>query len=355
MHRKPLLLLAIFAIGFIAMQCAKEVSPSNEEIQRKILLANLQEYYPNAQFTESGLIILEEEPGTGKQMENLNAAYCKCTVSSLNGEIISYQDEETARERGEYSKENYYGPTLRLAGAGTEQLGFTEAMLRMKEGGRIKVIIPPELSYYDYYDDGVEQKMNSALNLIYEINMYEVIDDLAEYQEDSLRSYSNLRYGGIDTLETAIYVKKLSGFRTDTIDDGKSVNVWYVGKLLDGYVFDTNIADTAKKYGIYSSSSTYEALEVTVESSWVDMATFSYSSSNVSGYESSASTSGDSSSSSLIPGFARAIKCMTYGDHAVAFFGSQWGYGGTGSMQDMSGVPPYSMLFFDIYIDEEEE
>ena len=78
---------------------------------------------------------------------------------------------------------------------------------------------------------------------------------------------------------------------------------WYVARLLDGFVVDTNIEDTARKYRIYSSSRSYSALGHTV----VDPDT--------------------SSESDLIRGIDKALLNMKHGGVSIAFFSSDWGYG----------------------------
>ena len=149
-----------------------------------------------------------------------------------------------------------------------------------------------------------------------------------------MASFAGINYPGLDSTVTGYYFKKLSGAEKDTIPQNETAGVWYVGKLLDGYVFDTNIADTAKKYGIYDASKTYEALSVGYESSYEEMS-------------SETSESGEG----YVTGFARALKSMTYGDHAVTFFWSNMGY----KEEEQDGIPAYSMLFFDIYVDEKQE
>ena len=144
----------------------------------------------------------------------------------------------------------------------------------------------------------------------------------------------------------------MEGTAKDTIAENESADVWYVGRLLDGYVFDTNIADTAKKYGLYQSDKTYEALSVTYESKYEDMATGAGSINVAGGSSNSGSSDAEGEGGNYVPGFAKALKCMKYGDHAITFFGSGWGYGSTGTMSGGSGVPAYSMLYFDIYVEE---
>ena len=353
MYRRFIYCLAAVLTVFSASQCAKEASRSNDDVQKKILDAYIEVYCPGAEVTSSGLVILSEEPGTGAQMEWEKAAYTITNVWDLNNSCLESQDKELAKELGMYESKNYYGPRFHTAGYGSEQLGFSEALCRMREGGRIKVILPPWLSYFDYYANGQNKSENSGVNLMYDIKMLTVITDLTEYQNDSLRSYAR-RFDIKDPEVEAFYFKKVSGTQEDTIKQGKTAKIRYVGKLLDGYVFDTNIADTARKYDIYDASNSYEALSVTYEATYQEMSTYTYASGQAA-YESSSLSSGGGDSDKLIPGFAKALKHLTYGDHGITFFGSQWGYGSKGTMSGSSGVPTYSMLFFDIYIEEKDD
>jgi FKBP-type peptidyl-prolyl cis-trans isomerase len=109
----------------------------------------------------------------------------------------------------------------------------------------------------------------------------------------------------------------------------ESVKVHYVGRLLDGWVFDTNIADTARKYGIYDKSKDYSPLSVLHSEELKQMI----------------------EDNSLVEGFCMAVKEMSYGDKAFTMFYSEYGYGENGSSQ----IGPYQPLIFWLYIEPEDE
>ena len=75
-----------------------------------------------------------------------------------------------------------------------------------------------------------------------------------------------------------------------------------------------------------------------------DMTTYGSSSS------SNNQSTGSNGKQSLILGFVRAIKSMTYADNGVTFFMSGLGYGADGNMTSGKGVPEYAMLRFDIWV-----
>ena len=316
--------IALSAFMFFA-SCAKDEDVSTREIQQKILEAYIQQNYPEATQTKSGLVIISQEP-------------------ELDGTYLATTYRNVAEQLGTYSADVYYGPELMTLGYGSTITGLAEALKMMNRGSRMTVIVPPWLSNYDsdydsYYGSSVETQTQS-MSVIYELELGDVVDNITEFQIDSLESYRDIYYPGVDSTAYGYYFKKLEGTVTDTVEAEQVVKVYYVGRLLDGYIFDTNIADTAKKYRIYDENATYEPLEVTMKSTYTAMT--------------STGTS-DSSTESYVEGFARAIKSMTYGDRAVTFFQSSLGYGETGTMSSGVGVPDYAMLKFDLYLLPEGE
>lgn len=355
MFKKIKFITAAALVGILLFSCAQEKIESNASVQKRVLDAYLRINYPNNDYTvtESGLVILTKTDGEGITPANKEAAYLWYNVKDLNGNYQSVMDKDLSKFIGTYSDANYYGPQLYALGYGEVVEGMGEAMKMMNKGSEMTVIIPPSLSKYDAENNGgygysTEQSETVSVNLIYEIKMGDVVTNLQKYQRDSLEKYRDIYYPGLDSTANMFYFKKLDGVATDTIEKNETAYVWYVGRLLDGYIFDTNIADTAKKYGIYSAEKTYEALEVTYEETYEEMAT-GPGTINVSG---NTSNSSDDESGSYVPGFAKALKCMKYGDHAIAFFGSGWGYGSTSSMSSGSGIPSYSMLFFEMFVSE---
>ena len=310
--------------GLAVCSCAKDKSESANSVQQRILEAYLTENYPNAERTQLGNYILKRENGTGKQTEMYNAVYLEYSTMTLSGQYTYTTEAGIAQQLGTYSAANYYGPTLMEIGYGTTYTGLEELLLMMKEGGTMTAIIPPWLTN-SQYGGGSQQE---GVNMIYKIQLRHVISNILDFERDTLKAYSKKYYGGMDSVASGFYFKKLYDSGKDTIEQGKSAGVWYVGKLLDGWVFDTNIADTAKKYGIYDASKSYAAMDVTYESTWEEMAELN----------------------SLAKGFVRAAKGMTYGDKAVTFFNSGYGYGTEGNDK----IGPFQPLFFYMQVSETE-
>lgn len=323
-------LICMAVMAMIMFSCAEDKDESQRSIQERILdayLANLIEQYPdkypNARKLESGLILLDTQEGTGKVLENRFAGYFEFTTQSLSGEYIETTDEELAKELGIFSNSDYYGPQMYEMGYKTTYIGLEEVMIGMKVGGKAKLILPPWLTI----TGSSGNKWGESQNIIYEIELKEVIKSIDPWEADTMRRYAAIHYPGLDTLSSHFYFKKLHDAGADTLESA-TIQVRYIGRLLDGWVFDTNIADTAKKYGIYDSSNDYNALDF----KW---------NTNVESME---------HDNSMVTGFCMALREMSYGDEAFTMFGSKYGYDYTGK----DPIGPYQPLIFWLQVEPKQ-
>ncbi len=316
--------LAILAATLFS--CAEEKDESDRSIHERILDAYVKEEFPDANKLESGLVLINVTEGTGQTLNNRDAGYFEYTTRSFSKEVVSTTDELLAKELGTFSYSNYYGPVMFEMGYKSTYKGLEEMMIGMKVGGKAKFILPPWLSVTGSNGNRWEE----ANNLIYEIELKEVITNIDNWEADTMKRYAATHYPGLDTLSSHFYFKELKdGQSKDTLKESATVNVRYIGRLLDGWVFDTNIADTAKKYRIYNSENDYSALEFT----W---------SSDVETME---------KDNSMVTGFCMALKEMNYGDEAFTMFGSKYGYNYSGK----DPIGPYQPLIFWLYIEPKEE
>lgn len=306
--------LAVVAVSLFS--CAEEKEESERSIHERILGAYVKEEYPNAQVLPSGLVVIETQEGTGKTLNNREAGYFEYTTRSLSNEVVETTDEQLAREIGTFAHTNYYGPKMFETGYKSTYKGLEEIMVGMKIGGKAKFILPPWLSVTGNNGNRWEE----ANSLIYEIELKEVISVIDTWEADTMRRYAATHYPGLDTLSSHFYLKKLNNIQHKDTLESATLNVRYIGRLLDGWVFDTNIADTAKKYGIYDPDNDYNALEF----KWND---------DIETME---------KDNSMVRGFCMALKEMNYGDIAFTMFGSKYGYDYRGK----SPIGPYQPLIF---------
>lgn len=324
-----LLLVALAAV----VSCAKEPEDDTYDVQGDILKAWIEINYPDKlnQKTENGAYILSLQQGTGKTVSDSGYVFVHYVRRDLAGNITDTNMAKYADQLGSYTIGNDYGCDIWQVGVEAIYVGLEDVLKTLKVGGHALIGMPAAAAVceYDAYDafPGDEN-----VSYILEIYLEQVEDDIYAYQEKALKAYSDKYYGGMDTVGQGFYYIDQTDptAETDTIADGESVNVWYIGRRLDGSVFDTNIQDTAKKYRLYTSDGEYEALEVT----W---------------YEDAAEIVDEGD---VVSGFALALNKMDYGSTATTFFWSTLGYGAGGSSPK---IGEYCPMVFTLTIEEKED
>ena len=338
--------LIVLAAAFAAVSCAKYESEDNLTSQKRIREAWMRvNLGGELEADENGLYVMEKTVGTGKAIGDTSYCMLDYVVRDLDGNYTKYTTREIAKVMGTYSKTKYYSPEIVQMGSYKMYTPMENLVKGLNKGGHASFLLPPEATTYDYPkdlkkyyksygNDGTEPDLST--NYLYDVTVVDVIDDIYQYQIDNLEAYAAKNYAGLDSLEKGFYFIKLKANPNvnDTIPVKTSVNVDYIGKLLDGFCFDTNIADSAKVYGLYDLSKTYEPLSVTFQKN---------------GY--TVDSDGNKTySSDVINGFAMAVGHMNYDEEAIAFFWSPLAYG----TQSADGYPAYSPMCFYIKVPPKE-
>lgn len=323
----PTLLLA----AVMTVSCAVDPAEENYYSQDRVMKAWMNQNYPGISvYGDTGAYLIDMERGEGVSVADSAYVCVHYTKRTLDGTISSTNVQELAEQLGEYSPSYWYGGNTWRVDQGYLPAGLEKALKSMRAGGRLKMAIPASASEHDYslYDPFKQNPETS--NLVIELTLDTVIANIYDYQEKAMREWFSKNYRIADTLKEHQYFKKLEEHTadSDTVSEGASVSVRYVGRLMNGQVFDTNIEDTAKFYRIWSSSGNYNAL------------TISYYKQNTEQY---------SQNNSVVTGFGQAVLEMNYDEKAVTLFGSQLGYGDSGSNP---AIPEYSPLIFWLWIEK---
>lgn len=293
---------ASLAVSILATSCAKDQKIDVDDIEKEIINAHIKVVHKDTlKPLSTGVYVLTEKKGTGKEIKKENSVYVRYSTLSLNGNYVTTSREEIAKQVGGFAYSNYYGPVLFEMNNYTLIKGVEEALMGKREGSIIQVIVPTWASEYDYPKSN---RVHSS-PIIYHIEVVKVIEDFPQYELDTLQRYSNLYFDGLDSLKKGYYFTKLITTESDSVKAGSSIRYNYVGRLLNGFVFDTNIEDTARKYRIYNSERSYSPIQFEVHE------------------VGQPSSSGES----VVNGFAQTLLNMRYGERAITFFGSDWGYG----------------------------
>lgn len=142
----------------------------------------------------------------------------------------------------------------------------------------------------------------------------------AEAAKNKVEEKTNLdKYLSDNKITTAptqsglIFIEKVKG-KGANAEKGKKVKMNYVGKLLDGTIFDTNNEKVAKENNMHQEGRTYNAFEFTV------------------------------GNGEVIPGWDEALPMMKVGGKATFIIPSNLAYG----EMNQGPIKPYSTLVFDV-------
>ncbi len=365
-------------IAATAAGCAKEKeTPANSE-EKMYFEAWMQTHHPDAQKSGNGIYIIGDTPGNGEEVADSQYVYTSYTTTDLSGAITDYTEAETAKMLGKYDKTKFYGPRIMSRYSGYMYAGVVDMLSGMKQGGVRKAVVPGWLMTKTWYGTEQEYIDNvSGSNSIIELEVIDPIKDIDKWQIDSIgrfimkdKAEMNKDFGYLDFKE--IFAKNDTvkdqsdstsyGFYYLGIKDGKpldtkndkgeemditngshfftrsgstdtTIYINYVGRLLNGLVFDTNVERVAQDNGL--SGGTYEPVAI----QWGD----DYS-------ELIMGT--DSETSNIIKGFAKTLWQMHPFEKGIGIFHAGLGYGIQGS-GDV--IPSFSPLMFEIEIVEKPQ
>ena len=322
----------IFGIFFVIAaaaalsSCAKEDSLDSDEIFDRVLASWIKVNYSSATKTASGVYVISMDKGSGKAVGDSSYVFVHYTRTDLEGNVASTNYEELSKRIGIHTQTAYYGSDIWRVGQDAICPGVEEILKKMCAGGHAMIAVPVSQSKVTNSTYNAFSESESS-NVIYEFEVEDVLDDINSYENKLMTEYSARYFNAMDSIAGGFYFKLMEALPdADTITDEGNVKVRYIGRLLNGTVFDTNIEDTAKKYRIYSESNEYNALDITFKSELEDMI----------------------SDNSTVKGFTMAVHKLKKGEGGVTFFHSDLGYGAKGSS---TSIPEYSPLRFDIWIE----
>lgn len=352
--KKTILYLSLAALLLTA--CAKAPKSGLNDSAKRYIDAWILVNHPGALQTPLGAYILEETPGTGVSAGSADThpfVTVRYTVRNLDGSVQGTTEEQLSKQLGTYDESSYYGPVVWSRADNGLVAGIEESISAMNVGGRRTVAIPGWLLGADgstgkslIYRNAQEylDRVSGGTPHIYEFELTGAFQDAIQWQIDSIGRYIADRFPGknaADSVKRGLYYfrtgepSSTSQFKNDT-----TIYINYTGRRLDGVVFDTSNADTAKFYGIYSASRTYGPCAVKWHGS---DGTYS---------DITMKTAGSSSYSNVINGFSFGLTQMHPHETGTAIFTSNWGYG---TKSSGNSIPAYSPLRFDFEIVDKPE
>lgn len=351
--------IAICLTALLALSsCAKIVSESSNAEQIRVFQSWVSQRFPEL-YTEDhlGPYVIKDEVvfEGGKDISKCDYVFAYITMKNLDGSVIETQDIELQKQLGTYDKYAFHGANCVKNDSINSTIG-SRLVLRpnewtivgpeaknepLKSGVRRHGLIPGYLQTSQLYGSLEAYSLVAAgSNIQFSILAIDGTNDINKWQIDTMeRSKIFKALAGqqrTDSLALGFYFKgrhereDTTSFKNDT-----TIYMNYVGRLLDGYVFDSNIKDTAKVHGFYKASNSYAPMKIKYNGEdYKKICTASF-------------TASDKTTSDLISGMCRAIYETEKAkfDSAVCMFDADYAYGTNSSA---GKYPAYSPMIFEI-------
>ena len=275
------------AAAIIPASCARIISEGVNEAEQRYFNAWLKvNGISESQKAGRGVYILEKtETASGTTVGADGYAIVEYTTTDLEGNITDYTDMEQAKQLGTYSPGSYYGPKVWTTTAETIRAGLYDGIAGMKIGERRRFIVPSWLMSYKNLATEAEYLAVSSDNstTIFDVTVKDFTKDINQWQFSKILQTINNKdfYDGAfngtnieDTTGVAygMFYKTLEGIEEEkAFEEDTTIYINYIGKLLNGLIFDTNVERIAKDNHVYSASRTYGPTAVQWGEDWSDI------------------------------------------------------------------------------------
>ena len=317
--------------------CAKETSTNSEDVAKSYIDAWMSVYHPGINPTGDGIYILDDNPGSGAVITDDDYyLFVNYTQTDLDGNISATTYEDISKRIGSYKKANYYGSDIILQNDLYTQVGVLGMVKGMKIGGTRTALVPSWLNV----TTNAQANSTTPSNAIYTVSLVDKTSDITAWEIDTLQRYVASNMERVDSTFYGYYCKTYKE-PTDTATFNSDTTFWinYTGRLLNGHVFDTNVEDTAKVYGIYSPSRNYSPTYVTPSSD------DDYTNTTI-------AANSDETGTTVVKGFAYCLSKLRPFEKVRCAFYSELGYGYSGSG---TTIPRFAPIVFDIEVVDSPE
>ncbi len=334
----------LLAVVIAVSSCAKKESEDPNDRIAESFKAWMEANYPQAEELPDGqgvYVIKSSAPATSDQTpaegEWVRVDY---TGYLISGDAYATRSEDTAKLLGIYSRFGHYTPQYFQLKSGNYAIPKGEylALKQMKPGEVWTIFIPPALAaagtYSTTFPSGFAYRsIYSGAPLIVTATITEIVPDPEVEEQDQVIARAQewgLNLIG-DAIEPYLYCDIVDSIPGSARIGKDSVTYFnYTISFLDGFMFDTNIRDTAVVHNIL-----------------------------VDPYDSD----GNSTSSKYQPTYYKpskggmidaVYKAMTeklhYSDSARMVFTSEYAYGSEGYTTGSTAIQPYEPLVFQIRV-----
>lgn len=338
---KNKLVWGLLAASVLAASCAEDQTENVGELNKAVFDAWIQTH-KEASWQETALgswIISMEEGDVENQsitsIDDNPYLRIEYTVTDINGNVTETTFESVAKRLGKYEKRNYYGPRFTYREKNNTYAGIEELFSKIGVGGHFKAVIPGWLlttKRQNSKEAYIKAMASSTAAAIYEVSVVESVKDVEKWELDRLKEKIGADWDRADSLTTGVYyVQERASDKPDTtFENSASVYINYICRRIDGQGIDTNLADSAKVFGITADN---EPRLI----NWSENAT--------------GLTMG-TDKNSVVTGFAYGIFHIKPHEKGRVYMTSSNAYGSSGSG---NAIPAYCPICFDLEMVDKKE
>lgn len=287
MNRIRIFTLIAVAAAALISSCAKEEQYSSDERLTAIFDAWVEQYGEGAVKKDEGIYmkLIEEgqKAGASSPRENdwVKINYTMRNLSPVVSTEFATRYSDVASRLGISKLYTHYEPEYVQFHSGEQSmmmLGIYNALKYMKEGDKYRVYIPSGMAFQDMgselYMPNVYGYSSQYFNIggnthiIVDLELVAVIPNPETEEVNLVRRYATEVMGLslTDTLAENVYKRTLfysSNDDEEEIGTGVSILYRYMGAFFDGFIFDTNIADSAINKGQFMPFKAYDLMATT--------------------------------------------------------------------------------------------
>ncbi|WP_410219866.1 FKBP-type peptidyl-prolyl cis-trans isomerase [Pedobacter sp.] len=232
--RKIFLYTAILLVSFVVFNsCTKEYE-SIESVDKAKIEAYIKKNNLSMKDTLGFYYQIINE-GTGNFLKNTDSVLYDFDIKSLDGQV--------------YQSNDIYSNSATYVGYVTSPGAFRTVMYKLKRGGHAKIIIPSYLAF------GKNGNGNIPSNEVIVTDL-KIFKEASQVELDENRIKAFLTANNITNAvrhSSGIYYQVITpGTGSDAIDDYSTLEVKYVGKLLNGTTFDSSDSFSTTLNGVIS-------------------------------------------------------------------------------------------------------
>ena len=241
------LLLSSFLV--LIVSCSKKATSFDESDELVRFNAYQQVHFPEARKLSDHVFVQTLKSNIGGESIKSGAwLYFDFWAVNLDGVYLGTNVAERAKLYNQYSAVSYYASSYKEVSA--DQLGIEiyEAICGAHVGDQLVL----GLTASKAKELGLWTNPDHVSALFY-IEPCRVVSDPEKYEEGLIANYLS-KNSGFEKHDS-VYRKVVEVGTGNLIEKKSTIWVQYEVYSLNGYLFDTNIAEVAQQYGIYSSSS----------------------------------------------------------------------------------------------------